>query len=203
MESRGCTLTVATPTGSAPVPDPNSTAVDSAGVCKNWEQPDKFTDGLALHEQLVEQKQIRSLYTLCREGLDGFDGIFFPGGYAPMVDLGCSLEVACALDHFHAHGKPTALFCHGPVALVSTQRGDDFTYTGYRMTSFSAAEEQDTPLGRVLETSVEVLLRDAGGQYGRGDKWSPHVVVDHELITGQNTQSTREVTDAFCNALEA
>lgn len=37
-----------------------------------------------------------------------------------MVDLHNNQNLGYIIHHFHRHGKPTALICHGPVALLST-----------------------------------------------------------------------------------
>ena len=66
------------------------------------------------------------------------------------------------LRHFHEAAKPTALLCHGPIAVVAampharefrsaliagaaTRRAEwarGWPYAGYRMTVFSATEEK-------------------------------------------------------------
>ena len=42
-----------------------------------------------------------------------------PGGQAPVVDLMQDQEIGEILRHFHAHSKPTAMLCHGPIASVA------------------------------------------------------------------------------------
>ena len=104
-------------------------------------------------------------------GLDQYDGVFFPGGHAPMVDLLESPDVRTVLDYFHATAKPTALICHGPISLLAAlpnatdfvaklrRSGDisgeaqaiaqDWIYKGYQMTIFSTAEEQHAEAGQL------------------------------------------------------
>ena len=50
---------------------------------------------------------------------DGYAGVFVPGGQAPVVDLMQDPDVGEILRHFHQHSKPTALLCHGPIAVVA------------------------------------------------------------------------------------
>jgi putative intracellular protease/amidase len=47
-----------------------------------------------------------------------FVGIFVPGGHAPMVDLVKDKDPGTILRNFHESGRPTALICHGPMALL-------------------------------------------------------------------------------------
>ncbi|MEM1283618.1 MAG: type 1 glutamine amidotransferase domain-containing protein, partial [Chlamydiota bacterium] len=42
----------------------------------------------------------------------------------------------------------------------------------------------------------------AGGNYSRGEKdWTPHVVIDRELVTGQNNKSSTAVGEAMTKLL--
>ena len=46
------------------------------------------------------------------------------------------------------------------------------------------------------------MLKEKGGNYSRGDDWSPHIVVDGNLITGQNPASSEGAAKAVLQALE-
>lgn len=126
---------------------------------------------------------------------------FFPGGYSPMVDLTQCRLTANILSLFHAAKKPTALFCHAPVALLSATLLPSFLYRGYRVTSFSTSEEQDTEIGQQLEITAEEALVNAGIIFEKGTDWLPFAIIDRELITGQNTASTKIVAKIFISAL--
>lgn len=89
--------------------------------------------------------------------------MFIPGAHAPLTDLGDNVDLGRILSHFHSNSKPTAALCHGPWAFLSTKYGPDkqFAYKGYKMTSWSNAEE------KVMETcfrgeitKVEGTLRE-------------------------------------------
>src|SRR3546814_1427802 len=81
------------------------------------------------------------------------------------------------LRHFHARAKPTALLCHGPIAVTAAMpharefraaliAGDaakaaewarGWQYAGYRMTVFSATEEK-VEIGRA-QSELQSLMR--------------------------------------------
>ncbi len=63
--------------------------------------------------------RVRTLISVIEGGLDGYDGVFVPGGHAPAVDLMQDPDVGTILRHFHEAAKPTALLCHGPVAVAA------------------------------------------------------------------------------------
>ncbi len=107
-----------------------------------------------------------------------------------MEDLIKNADSGRILKHFHDQKKPTALVCHGPIALLSAKReGEAWPYAGYKMTVFSNSEEKQSHLAGVLTYSVEDELKKNGGVYESGKDWSPMVVQDRELITGQNPMS--------------
>ncbi|MGQ7814844.1 type 1 glutamine amidotransferase domain-containing protein [Metapseudomonas furukawaii] len=154
--------------------------------------------------------------------LDRYAGLLIPGGHAPLIDLANNPEVGQLLRHFHQAGKPTAAICHGPIALLSAQddpqgyqasliRGagpaaDNWLYEGYRMTIFSDPEE------RVFEGSLNgdrilfypaKAMAGAGGEMSYSKEWTPNVVVDRELITGQNPFSDHALAKALVEKLGA
>ncbi|CAN8106057.1 unnamed protein product [Discula destructiva] len=95
--------------------------------------------------------------------------------------------------------KPAAAICHGPYAFLSTRRAGngEFAYKGYKITSWSDAEE------RVMETvmrgeidKVEGSLREAGAdmQSGVGEKVGA-VTVDREVVSGGNPMAAATLGD--------
>ena len=83
-------------------------------------------------------------------------------------------------------------------------------YAGYSMTSFSTKEEEqeaptgsDNVLGGFVKFYPDEALDYAGGKVlTRAQKWQSNVVVDRELVTGQNPFSDKEFTKAFLGLLE-
>src|SRR5262245_43466193 len=152
--------------------------------------------------------QGRTLRSVIDEGLDKYAGVFVPGGQAPAVDLMQDPEVGEILRHFHAHKKPTAFLCHGPIATIAAMpnarefraaliAGDTakaselakgWAYEGYKMTVFSATEEkviEDNLLHAKLYFNMPEALRAAGGDVSAtAVDFDPYVVEDRELITG-------------------
>jgi putative intracellular protease/amidase len=166
------------------------------------------------------------LGAVIKKGLDEYAGVFVPGGQAPVVDLMQDPQMGEVLRHFHDRAKPTALLCHGPIALVSAMlparefraalmAGDDskakelakgWPYAGYRMTIFSGSEEKwvekEILHGKMYFTMPQALS-DAGGDVVTTKvDFEPHVIVDRELITGQNPRSDHSVGEALVKALD-
>ena len=138
--------------------------------------------------------------------LAAFDAVFAPGGHGPMVDLADDPHVERLLRVLHEKDSPIDALCHGPALLLSAGERDDgqWLFDGYRMTSFTDEEEDQTVPGRLgLPWYVDTALKNAGAVFDDAPAgWTSHVVVDRELITGQNPASTEATADALLKALD-
>jgi putative intracellular protease/amidase len=207
----GHTVTFATPLGNAPTLDPASVDKEYFG-----EDVAALDAHLALLKRLKitdpGQSPVISLARVEQIGYEHFDALYIPGGRAPMQDLAHSPRLGKLLADFHARGKPTAMVCHGPIALLSAlpdaenfvgrlestghgQSASDWIYAGYKMTVISNAEEELAKgrLGGEMKYFPQTALEQAGGNYSGTSPWAAHMVVDRELITGQNPASTLKV----------
>ena len=82
----------------------------------------------------------------------------------------------------------------------------DWIYADYKLTVFSNTEETTATKyylgGDNLFYWPENALTYAGGTYSRNkEDWTPHVVVDRELVTGQNNKSSTAVGQAMIKLL--
>lgn len=208
----GHQVTFATPEGNAPTVD--ITSVDPAyfgGDAKAMAEHQKLLDRLAITSP--SKSPVISLKRVEQIGYDHFDAVYIPGGHAPMQDLLVSRDLSRLLTDFHTKGKITALVCHGPIALMSTlneptqfaaqleagekPRPGAWIYAGYNFTVISNQEEQQAKSllqGGEMKFYPQTALEQAGGRFSsNATPWTPHVVTDRELITGQNPASASQV----------
>lgn len=221
----GHTLTFATPSGMAPTLDPVSdTPEHFLDVSKqNYQAHMTVFKDLQLTDK--QQSPVVSFSRIEQIGIERFDALFVPGGHAPLGDLVANEYLGRFLRHFNAEAKPTGLVCHGPVALLSAlpnskafeaqmkagevaQPGEGWIYDGYKLTVFSNSEETVATKyylgGDELFYWPQNALTQAGGDYSKGAvDWQPHVVVDRELVTGQNNKSSTAVGQALLKMLHA
>lgn len=212
----GYKLVLATPKGNAPSVD--ITSVDPMYFGGSQEEMQRIQNVVANIDGIEDTL---SLSEVIRAGLDEYEAVFIPGGHAPLIDLASNPQVGDILRHFHQAGKPTAAICHGPIALLSAQSqpeafesalGTDKTiaasewiYDGYNMTIFSTPEEQvfESSLnGQKLRYYPANAMQSVGGKMSYSGKWQPNVVVDRELITGQNPFSDNELVKQLLLLLE-
>lgn len=146
-----------------------------------------------------------NLHTMSDEEILNFDAVFFPGGHGPMVDLSSNTDVGRVLHLFQPRGKTIAAVCHGPAALLSAGDGPEGTwlFDGYKIASFTEEEEDQTPYGKLgLPWYLENALKSRGAVFDDGDAaWVSYVVVDRNLITGQNPDSSESIAEAIIKRL--
>ncbi|MBP2476971.1 putative intracellular protease/amidase [Crossiella equi] len=130
-----------------------------------------------------------------------YDGVYLPGGHGPMADLAHDKDLGALLVQADSRGAAVGALCHGLAGLLAANTADGgFVFAGRRLTSFSDAEERQA-LGENAPWWVEGSLRERGAQVEVGQPWSNTVVVDGNLVTGQNPQSTVDTAQAFVRVL--
>ena len=218
----GHRLTFATPQGRAPTLDRNSVdAMHFGGDAAALREHQALLDRLALTS--AERSPVLSLARIEQQGYGRFDAVYIPGGHAPMQDLLHDPALGRLLADFHARAKPTALVCHGPIALLSTlPQASAFTaelasngratapaqwiYRGYQVTVISNQEEEIAKPqlgGGQMRFYPQTALEQAGVVYrSNAQPWTAQVVVDRELITGQNPASAMGVADELLKRLK-
>lgn len=195
----GHEITFASPNGQEPVPDPNSENL--LAFAGNFYERRRENELLEKMKRENGFTRPRTLSSITDAELATFAGVFIPGGHAPLADLGDNKDLGRILQFFHKENKPTAAICHGPYALLSTKQYGDgtFAYKGYKITSWSDAEEKamETLLGGEVE-KVESALRNEGAEMvtGGGEKIG-QTTLDHELLTGGNPMAADELGERF------
>ena len=213
----GYELVLATPKGNAPVVDQKSvTPQYFAGSEAEMQRIQQVIAAIPGIDDTLSLKEVID------GGLAQYEAVFIPGGHAPLIDLANNPQVGTILTHFNAQAKPTAAICHGPIALLSAQQNpqqyqqalvqqktpaaSNWIYEGYKMTIFSDAEEavfEASLNGDKLQYYPGKAMQQAGGNMQYSEAWTPNVVVDRELITGQNPFSDKALAAAMLEKLAA
>lgn len=194
LTEAGHKVQIATPGGVRPTVDPIS--LDERGGVAG---PDaaKFRAYLdSLDAELSSPKDLSGVT------LDDYDVLYIPGGHAPMTDLAGDAGLGRLLNEADERGVTVAALCHGPAALLSATRADgSFTFSRRALTCFSDEEEKQGGLGDATPYFVESRLRELGSVVTPGPAWESRVVVDGNLITGQNPNSSKETAGRVLTAL--
>ena len=217
----GHQITFATPNGQAPTVDATSVNATYFGNdAGNLKVHQDLLDKLALTSK--EKSPVVSLERIEQLGYGRFDAVYIPGGHAPMQDLLKSPALGRLLTDFHNRNKTTALVCHGPIALLSTlpnangfvatlesgqaTRAPQWIYSGYQVTVISNQEEEQAKPqlgGGEMKFYPQTALQQAGAQFrSNATPWTSNLVVDRELITGQNPASALAVGQELLKRLK-
>lgn len=132
-----------------------------------------------------------------------FDAIFFPGGHGPMFDIASDKDAIALTEAIYAAGKPVAGVCHGSVALVAPKTKEGVSIlSGRRVTGFSNAEEDTVQMTAAMPFLLEDAIVKAGGKYEKAEEqFGKKVIVDGQIITGQNPASSVGVGEELAKAL--
>jgi putative intracellular protease/amidase len=175
-------VTIASPKGGQVPLDP---------ICRSREEETKDTKRFQGDSQAMYH--FSHSLPLKEVGAEHFDLAFVAGGYGAMWDFPENENLKRLLDDFIVQGKPIGLVGHAVVALVplTAKNGDPFV-KGRGITGFSNREEELMGVGEVPPFLLETKLHSLGAYYRSGTEFSSYVVVDENIITGQNPTSAVE-----------
>lgn len=120
------------------------------------------------------------------------DIVFVVGGHGPMQDLAVHPTIGDLLAaNLDDPAKVVGAVCHGPAAFLSAHRADGtWRFAGRRLTSFTNEEETAATFAGNAPWLLEDRLRLAGARFEGAPAWTTHVVVDGNLVTGQQNASS-------------
>ena len=190
----GFTVTITTPGGVVPTVD--RTSLSAAGNGGDEQRAHQISEYLNhIQDALGHPASLEEVNPA------DYDVVFVPGGHGPMEDLSVSPAVGRILTSTLDSGKVLGVLCHAPAALLAAERPDgSWPFTGYRMTSFTNAEEAANGFAENALWLVEDRLRALGADFVAAAPWSSHVVIDRNLYTGQNPFSSAELATAIVAA---
>lgn len=168
------------------------------------QESQRVADRLASIEELQHPRDLRELSD---DDVLDFDAVFFPGGHGPMVDMADNPDVGRVLRLVHERERTIAALCHGPAALLSAGETPEggWLFDGYKLTAFTDEEENQTRASKHgMLWYLEGALKNAGAVFDDADAaWTSHVIVDRNLVTAQNPNSSEAAADAVLKRLEA
>ncbi|MET8677176.1 type 1 glutamine amidotransferase domain-containing protein [Streptomyces sp. NPDC004647] len=182
FRAAGHEIVVATPGSVVPTVDKASLAAEVNG---GQENADKIASALAAITELQNPIKLEDV------NLDAYAAVVYPGGHGPMEDLAVDATSGKLLIDTLEAGKPLGVVCHAPAALLAAVKTDGSNaFAGYQVAAFTNSEETQAGFADKAKWLLETRLTDAGLQVQAGEPWVPNVVVDRNLVTGQNPASS-------------
>ncbi len=151
----------------------------------------------------VAQKALANTLKLSDIQPDDFDAVFYSGGLGPVFDLAEDTNSIALIEATYRAGKPVAAVCHGVAALRLARTSEGVPLVqGRSVAGFSNSEERAAHGVGVVQFLIEDEMRRLGGNYTSAADWNPHIVVDGNLITGQNPASSEGAAKKILEALQ-
>ena len=175
----GYDVTIASPKGGRPPVDPKSLQPENQTESTKRLQGDKSAN-----------KKLDNSLVLKEVSSDGFVSLFLPGGHGPMWDLSQDNDLKRIVEEFYNKDKIISAVCHGPAGLLqATDKNGDSILKNKRVTGFTNTEEQTVKLDKIVPFSLESRMKDLGSNFEKTENFKPFVIVDGQIITGQNPAS--------------
>ncbi|GAB2764205.1 type 1 glutamine amidotransferase domain-containing protein [Streptomyces bullii] len=193
FKAAGHEITIATPGGVVPPVNPVSLTPEPAGG---------EARAARMREVIDTAPELAKPVDLADVDLSGFDAVFVPGGNGPMEDLAYDADAGRLVTQALTGGTPLGMVCHGPASVLTapTENGSH-PFAGYRITSFTNAEEQLIGPGDKAKWLLQDRLTEAGIAVIAGEPFAPHIEVDRNVVTGQNPASSGPAAEALLEQL--
>ncbi|TLU59944.1 type 1 glutamine amidotransferase domain-containing protein [Thalassotalea litorea] len=166
------------------------------------------TEGDTVNSMILSREDVQSKIanTLKIDQLDfqNYSAIFYPGGFGLLSDLALHQGTANATAKFYEQGGLIGAVCHGPAGLLPiTLSSGESLLSKHMVTGFTREEEVEFGTIEKIPLLLEEALTRQARKYIKRAPWAENVIVDGQLITGQNPTSASGVGEAIVNYLLA
>lgn len=190
---KGWDITIASPKGGNTPIDPESLkplVLDK--ISKDYYEDPLFMEALAHTKSLNRVKS------------ESFDCVYLAGGHATMYDFPDDVTLQNLIRDQYEKGKMVAAICHGVGGLLNVKLSNgEFLIKGKSMTGFDWFEETLARRKREVPFNLEASIKERGADLKKAFiPMTSNVVVDGNLITGQNPFSSKEMAKVVVRELE-
>ncbi|QAR31077.1 type 1 glutamine amidotransferase domain-containing protein [Ornithobacterium rhinotracheale] len=192
-EQANCNISIASPKGGEIPIDPESLKpMMMDKLTRNyWKNPDF-------------RKKLNQAQSLQEVANQSFEIVYLAGGHGAVFDF---LENRLLEDIIVKHweeNKKVAEICHGVGGLLNVKLANGtFLIKGKKLTGFNWFEELIARRRKLVPFNLEEALKKRGTLYEKAlIPMTSKVVVDGNLITGQNPFSSKEMANVLKNELK-
>lgn len=192
-----CDVTFCSPRGGSVSLDPTS-----------YEQVENDSK---LCERLKNDKEFMSsishTYPVKWINAEEYDVVLIPGRHGAMFDLTECRDISCCISRVYENGGWVGAIGHGVSALLnvksssSASSSHEYLISNKHLTCPSNAEEREKRFDEFLPFLIEEKCRERGAKVETSKPFSPHVVTDERLITGQSSPSIKQFISKFAEHL--
>lgn len=192
-KEQGYEITIASPKGGHIPIDPESLkplVLDK--ISKNYWEDEAF------------KKELNNSKTLTEVADTAFDLVYLAGGHGTMYDFPNDTTMQSIIQKQYESGKKVAAICHGVGGLLNVKLSNgEYLIKGKKITGFNWFEESLARRKKEVPFNLEAELIERKSDYTKAFiPMTSKVVVDGNLITGQNPFSSREMAKVVMKELK-
>ncbi len=192
-KQKGWEVTIASPKGGKVPIDPESLkpfVMDK--ITKEYYSSPGFLEELHQSKSLTEVEN------------DSFDCVYLAGGHATMYDFPNNDVLQSIISKQYEKGEMVAAICHGVGGLLNVKLSNGtYLISGKSLTGFDWFEESIAGRKNEVPFNLEAAIKERGVKFEKAFiPMTSNVVVDGNLITGQNPFSSKEIAKVIVNELE-
>jgi len=192
-KEQGFEITIASPNGGDTPIDPESLrplVLDK--VSKG------YWNNIQFREELKHTKSLKEVSN------QQFDCVYLAGGHGTMYDFPNDTILQKIIKNHYGNNKKVAAICHGVGGLLNVKLSNgDYLIKDKKITGFNWFEESLAGRKKKVPFNLEAALKERGSDYEKAFiPMTSKVVVDGNLITGQNPFSSKEMAKVVMKELE-
>lgn len=134
---------------------------------------------------------------------ENYSAILLIGGHGPMWDFVNNPQLNQIIRAMYENNRIISAVCHGPAGLLNVKLSNgELLIKGRHLTGFTAEEEAYRHYDKIVPFELEEALKKDGALFEEAPIFENKVVVDGQLITGQNPASAKALGEAVVSALQ-
>ncbi|GEM51221.1 type 1 glutamine amidotransferase domain-containing protein [Empedobacter brevis] len=192
-KAKGYDVTIASPNGGDIPIDPESLKTFTLDKVSK-----KYWSDTTFREELKHTKSLKEVEN------ENFDVVYLAGGHGTMYDFPDDKTLQKIISEQYESGKMVAAICHGVGGLLDVKLSDgNYLIKDKKVTGYNWFEESLAGRKKEVPFNLETGLKDRGSNYRKAlIPMTSKVVVDGNLITGQNPFSSKKIAKVVMRELE-
>lgn len=154
-------------------------------------------------EDIEFRKRLQHAKSLEEVFMQQFDCVYLAGGHGSMYDFPNNAILQIIIKNQYEGHRIVAAICHGVCGLLNVRLSDgEYLIKGKKLTGYSWFEETLARRKKEVPFDLEEALKERGADYEKAFiPMTSKVVVDGNLITGQNPFSSEEIAEVIMQQL--
>jgi len=184
----------------------NDLIVDIASPKGGKAEAGQFNKEKPYNKQIVQDSNVMKMLDqsipTANLNANDYDALYIVGGKGPMFDLVVDPSLQDFIADMYKKKSIIASICHGTIALANIKIENKYLVENKTLTGF--CNEEEKMFGKT-HSEFPFLLEDKllsrGAKYKKIDAMLPYMLIDDNLITGQNPYSANLVAEEIIKSL--